>query len=200
MSRIAEVQKTVFNPESGEILSERKYRTKVKEGIVHFKPNNSFAKVFINKVPPYTKKIYHGYFSLLLHIMQKHSNILVVKKGRSLTTANATDIREYLELGESTFRRFITESNKYRIVLGLLTTAGYGYVINPAYAYNGAGIDVGLFMKFEHDRAFVESLNNKQIEDYNNETGSDYMYNIKINFPDLYESIMQKSIINTAVK
>ena len=182
------VSKTYYD-DDGCVVRESQYVRNPGSNIIEFKPSSSFCKVFVNSMPSFSKETYYSYFFKLIHKMQRHSNIIITRTNGMVTTADIDNLCKYLDIKESAFRKFLTEAKKLRIIAGLMTTSGYGYVINPAYAYNGSGIDIMLFMIFEKDERFVDSLTKTQIAMFKTATGSNYMKNIEHNFPKIYNKL-----------
>ena len=193
MDKVTKVNKTVYDKVTGEIISDKTYEYHAKK-LIKFKGDDAFTKVFVNASPILSKEAFYSYFYKLIHIIQKHTNVLVLRKfkedgsGREkkISTATAPMLADYLNISLQHFRRFLTDAKKKGAIAGLHTSEGYGYVINPAYAYNGAGINAILFSIFDKDEVFVHNLSKEHLNDYKKITGNDYMLNIKDNFPKLY--------------
>lgn len=187
MSRIIKTEKTEYDQQTGVVISQKEYSNLKDPNIITFKPNSTFTKVFCAIQPNFSKMVYAGYFFNLIRAVQTSSNLLVVRKqgsnGVRISVGHAEDLAEFIGVSLNSFRKFLTEAKKLGAIIGVTTTDGYGYIVNPAYAYNGEGIDIMLYMIFVKNEAFVNSLTITQITDYNNVTNTNYMENIRHNFP-----------------
>lgn len=181
--------------ESGKRFNNNVKRKKISDNesqIIPYNSNSTFTKVFVNHMPKLSKIVYYGYFNKLLHRVEKYSNVLSVYKNNCITPASAEDLAKFIGVSINSFRKFLTEAKDLNVLVGTITTDGYGYTMNPAYAYNGKGIGVSLYLIFEKDRDFVSSLTINQINTYKQFTGRDYLKNIKFNFPDIYEKLISE--------
>ena len=189
MNKVQRIESTVFNGDTGEILGNTIIEKDIKENrkYVVFKNNHSFAKTFTYEIPEFSNKMYLAYFFELIHRLEKYTNIIVVKRNGSICSASRSDIKSILDISESTFSRFISEARKSGAMATINVSGIFGYCINPAYAYNGAGIDPMLFRIFENDERFILSLNSQSIADFKEKTGNDYMQVIKEKHPVIYK-------------
>ena len=178
----------VFDNKTGEIES---LSTFVKEIGVHkyisFKNQSKFTKLFSYNKPPFKNELFQFYFYSLLHTAQQFTNIIISKKNGHLIHANKDEIQKILTKSKRTVERFLNEANILGAIIKVDGGSFNGYVINPAYAYNGFGIDPFIFLIFEKNKAFINSLSKKNIQEYYSYTKTDFSKSIKKNFPEIYE-------------
>jgi len=189
MSKRQAVKTVVYDDKTGEVFNTIEFEKEVKEKreCILYKKHHSFAKVFSYMSPEYSTNMYLGYFFKLIHRLEKHTNAVIAKRNDLIEIATREDIKEYLDVSEMTFKRFMAESRKIGSIAGVRVASSVGYFINPAYAYNGAGISSALFRMFERDINFISSLTSESIADFKDKTGHDFMKVIKNNFPTIYK-------------
>ena len=190
MAKYQILQKDIIDDVSGDLMDSVKRIRRLNEFVIPFKPCSSFSKVFTGILPVYSVRVYLANFFILIHHIHKDSNIITKKKGDMMTVAHMSDLVKILGISEISVKRFLAESRKNNILVNVNTTSGHGFVINPAYAYNGSGISPYLYLVFEKDYNFINSLTVSQINMYNKRTSSNYYKNIKNNFIDIYNRLM----------
>jgi len=195
MSKLQEGIINIIDDITGEILSSSTFSKKIPEkSFIKFKPQSKFTKLFSYIEPPFSNDPFQLYFYRLMHSAQQFTNIIVAKRNGFNIHADKKLISKMLDKSERTIERFIKEAISIGAITKVDGGAFSGYVINPAYAYNGYGIDPFLFLIFEKNEAFISSLTRKNIQEYYSYTKTDFAKSIKKNFPEIYQKRFEKKV------
>lgn len=183
------ITKIKYDEKTGEVLSEREFQYTEDDKVIGFKENSQFTKTFMNMIPNFTQMNFLGYFSVLCHKIQRHTNVVIRKEDSVTLPMSKQDIVDLFEVTPRTMERFLSEANKIGAIAKAEINGQVCYVLNPTYAYNGGGISSFLFILFQHDPNFLIFLTNNQINKYNSLTGDDYYAHLEKNFPSIYARI-----------
>ena len=174
---------------TGEVLHQIEKTKKVRKhkGFVMYKSRYRFAKMFLGEKPNFEVSSHLGYFYELVHHVEALTNIIVVMRGGIYRTAQKEDIKNMINISESTYQRFMCESRNIGSIATFNTKDRCGYMVNPAYAYNGFGIDPIVYRVFELDEIFIKSLDVGNIEELEAMLGGGVRKHIRKNFPQIYK-------------
>ena len=168
----------------GEVLEEKIYTNDYKREVIPYKQEAGFLKSFHLIEPPFERLQELGAFYKMSLTVQRYTNMIMVRrKGSAMQPATRKDLQELLGTSLKYVNRFLAEARRKRIIASIRTGNKTHYVINPAYCYNGGGIDPILFNTFLEDEYFVLGLTYKSIKQYEIDTGEDVLPRIEANFP-----------------
>ena len=123
----------------------------------HQKPYDTISLPIL----PNFKIVHLGYFFKLIYNLQPMNNVIVkeVSKER-YAIAKDMDMARIVGVSLNSFRKFLTVAKKEGVISGVETTQGYGYIVNPAYAFDldGNGLYVEVYEIFKHNDKFQEML------------------------------------------
>ena len=183
------VSKVKYDENTGEIFSDKEFIYTEDDKIIGFKQNSPFTKTFMNMSPKFKSISFMGYFYLICHKIQRHTNVIVKKEDGVTLPMSKEDIADLFGITIRTTNRFLLEANKISAIAKAEVNNQLCYVINPTYAYNGGGISSFLFLLFQHDKNFLLFVTGNQVNQYNKLTGDNYYKHLKKNFPEIYDKI-----------
>ncbi len=186
------IEETEFDNSTGEILAQKKYIKKDDKRIIPYKERYGFVKSFNHITPKFDRLQEQGAYSILSATIQRYTNMIMVRrKNSSLRPATRKDIQNILCVGEKFVDRFLSEARKKMIIASMRTGNKTHYVINPAYCFNGGGIDPILFNIFIDDKNFVMGLTVKSILRYKKDTGENIMPVLQELHPMIAKNILK---------
>jgi len=134
-----------------------------KDNELEMKSRDKFVKVYKKRFNPnYSCNPFHLYFTHLFPYLRQDSNVLAIydEGQKRYVNMDKKSMAIVLKISVGHCGRFITESVKLKTMM----RSELGFVINPAYAYNGRFINLTLYDLFKTSEVFIRSLTISDME------------------------------------
>jgi len=140
------------------------FKEKISSRIVHYKDRYRYVRSFKGLDPEYSSFYLYGIFCKLSKMTARYINLIVILKRGRLEPANQQDLIEYFGISKGTMDKFMKESYAGGYIRRVNVSGLKGYVINPAFAYDGHGVDAILYSIFKDDKNFMKDISSSEID------------------------------------